>query len=300
VISDNARRLCRKASRLIDAAIRLAPTREGKRRCGYVQLHVGYAEPGYGNVAGDDVIATGDWNTCSRWDNDKQQSIDTDRMPARLGDALERIGVSVEWEDEWTECGSCSKLVRTQPDSYSWTRSYSDTDDGAMCAECLENDAASYLESLEGNENTANTIDTIHPENYGYRLVADDLERGFHPGQNASPKVIATSLRKMGIERFLFNIDSQGQFDTEFSCWVHEEQAHLLDRDALRTDGPSVSAALERGLREASAAIAALPPDADGVRVARINPDGTATARVVSAQDFIDGKALEENEENDD
>lgn len=153
-----------------------------------------------------------------------------------------------------------------------------------------EEDAETHLESLEGNPRTANTIDSIDPSDYGYVRLDLDLEHGFHEGQDSDPKVVAKSLEGMGISRYLFNIDDQGQFDTRFSCYVHESEADLYKPSDVETEGPSVSGAMKRGLQEASRLMAELPEG--GIKIAKINPDGTASAKVVSHEDFVEGKAL--------
>lgn len=273
------------ASRLIDAAVRTAKDWRAKSACESVQLFEGYAEPGYSS---DGPVATGDWNEISKWEPEQHKSITVDDTPSRLAKALEKLGVELEWEDEWTACGSCGLLVRTQADSYGWQASYHITDGELTCRECL--DPAEHLESLEGNDRAANTISNIDPADHGYVLANDSYEAGWHPGQDASPAKIAAALREQGIERFVFNIDGVGQFDTRFSVYVHESEADRLDRKGLEeadTDGPSRAAAMERGLREASKAMGELK--GDGVRYAKIGDDGSVEARVVSPEEFIRG-----------
>ena len=127
-----------RAARLIEAAARLAKTREGRNRVEEINLNgVGYAEPGYGSAEGEDVIAFGDWNTCSRYDREAGRSVDTDGVMPRLSEALERIGVEIEWSDEWCDCSDCGKAVRTSGDSYSWTPSFKADDGGLLCVECI-------------------------------------------------------------------------------------------------------------------------------------------------------------------
>jgi len=138
-----------------------------------------------------------------------------------------------------TWCCECGKLVRTQGDSYSWTSSYQQTDDGAICVECLEADPESYLSSLEDNSDTANTMDNIDPCKYGYvKFNEDSYENGWYPGQNDDPHKVAEELRAMGISRFLFGIDSVGQFDMHFSCYIHKDEIDLLisDKDDSECD----------------------------------------------------------------
>jgi hypothetical protein len=145
---------------------------------------------------------------------------------------------------------------------------------------------------LEGNPRRANTIDAIDPAEHGYSLFQGEFESGFHRGQDADPTRIAAALRKRGIERFLFQIDDKGQFDTRFSVWVHDDEKPCdehVDTTLSRseTDGPSNSEALERGLREASLASAAL--SGEGVRYVKIEGDKVVEARMVSPEEFVDG-----------
>jgi hypothetical protein len=47
-----------------------------------------------------------------------------------------------------------------------------------------------------------------------------------------SPEDVANEMDVRGIERFIFNIDSTGQFDTKWSVYVHEDEVHLLEDDS--------------------------------------------------------------------
>jgi hypothetical protein len=162
-----------------------------------------------------------------------------------------------------------------------------------VCEECVESEPEQHLQSLEGNADTANTL-SIHPEEHGYVCIGE-FERGFHPGQDDDPRLAAKALEKLGLKRWLFNIDSVGQFDTRFSLWIHEEELKdsPIDHDELlaycerQAVGPSVSGALKRGLEEASRKMREL--SGDGIKYASINEDGSADVKSVSAEDFIKG-----------
>lgn len=283
-MDEKTKRNSRRAHTAIEAASASAKTSEGRNRVEEVQLHFdGVVEPGYKDHA---IVATGNWNDIS-----KTKHHDSDGIMPRLGAVLEKLGVELEWSDEWDTCNECSKLFRTSPDSYGWQRSFAEVDGSILCVECLADDPAEYLRSLEGETKRCNSIKAINPAKHGYVLVEDSFENGFHPGQDADPKVIGKALGAQGIERFLFNLDSTGQFDVRFSVYVHEEEADKLDRekfDEAEKDGPSVSEALKRGLQEASAKMAELP-DGQGVKYAKLSADGTASVRVVSPEEFIEG-----------
>ena len=237
----------------------------------------GYAEPGYGDAGDGDCVLLGDWNP---------------KGGDRLAALAEACGASIEWCDEWTDCGECLKAVRIQPDSYSWTMSYVEWAGEITCHECMEDDdhKRDFLESeLEDDPNRADTLDW-DLEGLGYVRMDADFQNGLYGGQSANPHKIASALRERGIERFVFQIDSVGQFDARFSCWLHEDE-DMPSLAEAETDGSDPAAAMKAALQDASAKMSGL--SGDGVKVATCNPDGTATVRMVSNEDFIAGKALD-------
>jgi len=99
-----------------------------------IELHYnGYAEPGYTDPECG-LIATGNWNEITEY-KDGQRSVISD-LPARLGRLFEKMGIETEWSDEWASCSDCGKLVRTEPDSYSWKPSYTLGEGELLCHEC--------------------------------------------------------------------------------------------------------------------------------------------------------------------
>ena len=170
-----------------------------------VQFAAEYAEPGYSNPESGILFA--DWNACSQ----------------RVCDLLETAGYSLEWEDEWTTCGECGKALRISPDSYSWLPSYVDCECEYICHDCV--DPESYLESIEDSPRKALTIDSINPADYGYILLDDSFENGFHPDQNDDPVKISKELHSKGYKHLLFKIDGKGQFDISFSVYHKPEGA---------------------------------------------------------------------------
>lgn len=290
-------KLLKRARNILEAAEHSAVTNEGRYRIEEMQVYVGYAEPGYGTLEGDDVIVTGNFNAITRHDsrNGQYHSVVMDDIAARAGKVLEKAGIAIEWNDEWTDCSGCNRLVRISADSYSWTPSYVMGDCEVICAECVEEDPEEHLESLEGCPDKANTLAGIHPEEHGY-ICLGEFERGYHPGQDDDPKLVAKALGDLGLERWLFNIDNVGQFDTRFSVWLHEDELKehginqeelesLLERKAV---GASVSEALKRAFDDASRKMGELP--GEGVKYAKLNEDGTADVKIVSQEDFIKGK----------
>jgi len=281
--------------RIIAAGVATAKTNEGRSRIESIQFcFAGYAEPDYDDPSSG-VIAFGNWNDVSKWKEAEHKFVTTDDVPGRVAKLLETLGVDLEWSDEWTCCEQCGKAVRTSPDSYGWQQSYSEIDGTISCGDCIAEAPSAYLESLEGNSRRCVTLDLDLAE-HGYVLLEDGFENGFHYGQDADPKVIGDALDKQGISRFIFCLDSTGQFDISFSVWVHQEELAKVDEDAWANsskNGPSVASGLQQALQDASRKMAALP--AHGINVATCDiGTGTARVRTISPQDFLDGKALDD------
>jgi hypothetical protein len=265
----------------------------------------GYAEPGYDD--NEIAVVTGNWNVGPDKEWVPSEFVDPNHEDTEEGEvlttgrALELLGVELEWSDEWTTCCDCNKLVRTQPNSYSWKRSYWDSDNGAVCEECLKKDPADYIEEMVGNDRSCITID-IDLSEHGFVKLEGDLESGFHEGQAADPKVIGKNLRKHGIERYVYVLDSTGQFDLSFSVWVDKDELEASDlspEDGLLPSemNAEVSPAEQcrKYLQDTSRAISELPPG-EGVVVTKPDPNdpSKAKAKRVSKEDFIAGKALDD------
>ena len=206
-----------------------------------------FAEIGYKKENPDLPILFGNWNA----DYSGDKTVPT-RM-SRIRDIAEKLGYTVEYEDEWATCSECNRAVRTSQNSYGWRPYYSVVRGELLCADCIKKDPEDYLEELEQNHRNAVTFD-LDLEKHGYKQVNGLFDHGFHSGMDADPKVILNSLEKLGIRRVIFNLDGTGQFHLTFSVWVHESEwkEDLADQMCkLGTNGPSVSAALERALTKA-------------------------------------------------
>jgi len=205
---------------VLRAAEHAAPTAAGKSRVHNITIYAcGYAEPGYPDEPCP--VALGDWNAIVLPVSDGVTQVDN--TPIRTGKLLERAGVDLQWYDEWIACDVCGRLVRTQPNSYSWRASYwMDEDATCLCAECTFDDTEDYLQSHENRPRQAVTL-RCNPALYGYHLWQAGLANGFHPGQDDDPALLADQLRSLGATRFLFTLDGTGQFDLEFSVYVHDD-----------------------------------------------------------------------------
>ena len=187
---------------------------------GYVvtDIGVGYAEPGYHD--NETVWVLGNWNGTTL------EGPKSNTMPLRLFDALERIGVECEWYDVWEQCDNCHRLVRTQPDSYSWKPSYVWNGYGYTCHECALENIGAYLDDYIDNADRALTWcegTDITPLGFVKWEPGDehDYESGWHPGQDDDPATIMAGIHQAHPDaEVVFMLDYNGQFDCGFSAWV--------------------------------------------------------------------------------
>ena len=86
------------------------------------------------------------------------------------------------FSNEYSVCEHCNKAFRTSPDSYSWVANYWVGDRFILCEDCVREDySEEYLESLENNPNTANTILSDNEiEKAGYEKVVVNYESGWY------------------------------------------------------------------------------------------------------------------------
>lgn len=227
-------RICKKAAHALEVAKGMADSKGMKALHGYgvsnhlecIQFHYcGYAEPGYSDPECG-LIATGNWNDYRGTD-----------LASRLCSIFEKLGIEIEWSDEWSDCSGCGKLVRTSADSYSWQPSYTLGDGEINCHECITENAEEHLASLEGNADTCNTIEDIDPADYGYVCFNEDsYETGWHPGQNDDPHKVAKFFEAHDVSRYLFQLDENSQFYSRWSAYVHESEVDKLPTKADETE----------------------------------------------------------------
>ena len=250
-----------------------------------------YAEPGYSLDNEEMPILLANWNAETRWNRKTDESETVSNLMPMLCDFAEKVNCSIEWSDEWSVC-ECQKAFRHSPDSYGWTMFGGHINGQSVCGECIKIDPDEYFEEISGNPRKAITINGLNPEEHNFiRLNSESFQYGLYGGQNASSDSIAETLKNADITDFLFSIDSTGQFDMKFSVFVREEDhtaacAALDSGETTCKVDPAI--AMEQGLKAATVAMSKLQ-DEDGVKVATVDQDGTATARTVSREEFISG-----------
>jgi hypothetical protein len=245
------------------------------------------------------IIALADWN-CTYKEGDGGRVEPDDQTMPELGKALEALGLELDWSDQFEACNCCKRLIRTQPTHYGWLPHYAAVEGigNYVCFECLQDRLEEYLTGLEGKDTNAVAVPSVDPGEHGYRKIIGDCEHGWHPGQNDDPASIGRALRLMGITRYLFRVDSVGQFDTSFSVYVHKSQSKRFNRK--RFDATLVKPAKDPAtvaqeyLADTSRAMAETG-GGPGVQVVQPDPNNPAKAvcRVISPLDFVLGKAFE-------
>jgi hypothetical protein len=170
-----------------------------------IEIVYGCVEPGYD----DKPVALANWNN----------------IPYKVYKALEIMGYSCEWLDEWVTCGNCYKAIRSSPNSYGWSQYWAWISDcEIICGDCVKENPEEYLETLENNPTKCMTID-VDLENNGYTLMEDDFENGLHQGMDANPKEILKKYQdKYPDGRFIFVLDEPSQFYIKFSIWKKDTE----------------------------------------------------------------------------
>lgn len=135
----------------------------------------------------------------------------------------EQLEIVMGFTDEYNTCGECGKVIRTQPDSYSWVPEYSYADGEIVCEKCvLGGHPSEYLERVMNNPRSPLTLD-IDPEEYGFVLVDEKFSNGLHPGMDDDPKALTVALANAGFD-VIWGY-SPSQFYVDFYPYVRMREA---------------------------------------------------------------------------
>lgn len=177
-----------------------------------VQFACAYGEPGYNDADAPSGILFADWNGCPKW----------------LTRGLERRGFALEWSDEWiVSYENNSKAYRTSPTSYSWTPYYVISEDGDVFGgDEIESgsEAKWYVEEYLLNDYTrCNVFRGLDLTKHGFTQFNGKFESGW--GQNGDPKKVFERLHSD--YDVVFQLDSQGQFDTHWTAWIRKQERKI-------------------------------------------------------------------------
>lgn len=147
----------------------------------------------------------------------------TDTTMARLMNILERMGVEIEWADEWVMCDGCGRMLRSSPDCWDW-KMFGYIDDCIVtCGHCI--DSEEYIEPRINNPRNAVNIDLVDLGELGFSRLDKEYESGMHPGQDDDPAAILKTLQAQNPgQQFVF-VYEPSQFYVEFSAWSREVES---------------------------------------------------------------------------
>jgi len=206
------------------------------------------------------------------------------RPPYTVPDGLIELEDICDWgfSDEYSTCCECEKVIRTSADCYTWTPDYWDSGDGYICGDCVREDPDDYLEDrvekgLKGKLVSCNLVD---PGEYGFELIASDLEHGLHEHQSDDPREIAKWAAEHGLE--VVFVTRSSQFYQSFDVWMRQEGGDWVSdvkevlfksetsclRERFR-QYPTPADLMKQSMKAASAA---------GERFVKHHGDGTYTA----------------------
>ncbi len=164
-----------------------------------------YGEPGY---TADKGIILANWNN----------------VPKNIATTLEGEGYSLEWSDEWMIDYNNSKAYRTSPDSYHWQCQVRITRDGEWLTP--DDGIEAWLEELAATD-PAHKPDVLpghfteqELEAAGYRLISDNQENGFHPGQTDTPEPVQKQAFDEGATHVIFRLTEASQFYIVYQAWA--------------------------------------------------------------------------------
>jgi len=212
----------RRAQWALDAAVASAKAHPDFRRLEWrldeITIHFGGPDGVYAGEGHNDSVecaATGNWNELNTYDREQCRyvAIPGGDIPVRLGKVLEKLGVECEWSDEWDTCCECGRLLRTNPDCYSWKPFYADTNNGRVCFDCKpeathpdtqrwlqDNDACDAGIKFVGERTLAEAVLDDNASEEHLTFVWECLERnGDVAGWDRTRMILSDACSKLGI-----------------------------------------------------------------------------------------------------
>jgi len=228
-------------------------------------------------------------NTLSyiNWLDNLEANRDLETPIAELGDFF-----SDNWgfDDEYSlcACGNCNSVVRISADSYNWMPPL-DLGEGYISDDCVTSGEYDD-EILEHYANKCMSIpDVRSPEDLGLEKINDDsFENGLYGGQRDTPEPIIEALSNKGIDVW-FKV-YKGQFDISFDVYVKSNDVRQAI-DILNNTNTKLGYDPAIQVQRALKSISCVSSNTDGIVVNKVDTStGTVNTKVISKQDFIDGK----------
>lgn len=179
-------------------------------------------------VAGNTTVLS-EFVIVEGWDDRKAIEEATELTMEEVAEIL--TGDSDNWgfSDEYTTCGECGQLIKTSPDSYAWTPDFAIVNEcELLCGDCIRTSPDSYLQDLINNATRANTVlNDEQLEEAGFKQITEEYEAGWY-GRFDDPKQVLSTLEDK-FDEVIFSISAQGQFATNFVCWVRSPKYNFPD-----------------------------------------------------------------------
>ena len=151
-------------------------------------------------------------------------------------EVLRALGVDEDnygYSDEYSECTECGNVIRTSPTHATWKPDFwlNLRDGEILCKECTKENANAYFAWLaEETVESTPQICLLDPKEHGFTKVIDDLEYGYHPGQNDDPKKLIAWANKHNFE-IAFDV-RQNPFTATFDVWLRGKLTYHVYTEA--------------------------------------------------------------------
>lgn len=157
---------------------------------------------------------------------------DWNQLPGFGQGVFEALGMETAWDESTRQCTVCEGGVVTQPQFYGWRPKFHEHGAGeVVCFACLDDDEGereAMLEDVLRKPARARVVPHCRFLPDSYIRVDFQGENGFYGGQADDPEQAGAFLEAQGVDQYLFDITSIGQFDVHFDIWVDSEQEGIL------------------------------------------------------------------------
>jgi hypothetical protein len=226
--TDEARELLKRAGKVVAAAAH-AYAQGGRRSDDFTNdIELTY---GIGTLWDDDEVwFRANWNDRGGYGRDTEH-IRADFVPGRLENVLERMGIGTYWCDEYYTCDECYRLMRTEPDSYSWQPEYVAHEYGYTCIDCVDADMVIGLALNNPDYAIMRKIarkvdlDAAGFVQYDPYEGEETYHNGWHEGMTDNPREVAKRVQSEGWREYVFVLSETSQFYVSFECHVRDYDA---------------------------------------------------------------------------
>jgi len=218
-------RRIKRAYKVLEIAARVAKEEsrdwEVLSRVDEMQIHPGYAEPGYNSQ----LVVTGNWNSVTRYDKDTKERVKVSNLPERLSAIFEKMGFETEWYDEWHSCDECQRIFRQEPDSYGWKPSFVEYKDSILCMNCFKDSPGDALFHWAKNHSSVEFNFELDPSEHGYvEFLNINLNHKMFRDNVLSQNTVTTEIKNLMKEKGIRYYFWQEVEDDKKILWMDEDE----------------------------------------------------------------------------